>query len=472
MGFCPNCGHKFEEGTAFCQECGENVSDLQQPVPVQTRTATVTKKSKTALLVGLASGVLLLSVGGYYVVNGGLPFLSLSSSVQESTRVDSESASTSVSMKTARISENLPSVASVSAQSEAASESAATSSVAVSNQAQHSTVIIKAAEGVTSSTASVIANTSSASETTAAPATNAASETTAAPATNVVTESATPATSTPAETVVAATYDAQRIQGLFNQSMGTVGGRHSLYFQELTNEAGQVVASEPIIIEDTQIRSASVIKLFVLGALYKEAEAGHLDLSREHRLAISDYVGGTGVVQNAPEGTPYTLQQLAEYMIVDSDNMAMNIIVDYVGFDRVNAFIKELGYTNTILQRKMLDTAAIEQGRENYTSAREVGDFMKRLYTKTLVTPSADAQMLAILSRQKDTEKLRYHIPAVGYSKSGQFDTYGIWSDVAIIETPKGAFVLASLSQDGDYSSKFAVTQQLGQLVYEDFINR
>lgn len=267
------------------------------------------------------------------------------------------------------------------------------------------------------------------------------------------------------------TFDNQKIAALFNLHFGSLSGQHSLYFRQITQSDGQIVQATPLAYNDIALRSASVIKLFVLGAIYQQAEQGNVSLDSIHVLKESDKVGGTGNIQNLASGTEYTLRYLAQEMIINSDNTAMNIIIDYIGFNAVNDFITNLGYSHSSINRKMLDTDALNRGIDNYITASEAGDMLYRLYTKDLVSPTADQEMLAILKQQNDKEHLEALLPSniTTYNKTGKYSTYGVRNDVAIIETEKGAYVLAVISQDGNESDQINAMQQFGLDVFNVF---
>lgn len=263
------------------------------------------------------------------------------------------------------------------------------------------------------------------------------------------------------------TFDVAPVRQAFESVFGQLKGQHSLYFQDLRHQQSQA-----LVIGDTAMRSASTIKVLILATLYDEVAKGHLALTDSHTLSGEEIVGGTGNLQTKPAGSTYTLQELAQEMIVMSDNTATNILIDYLGMEKVNTFIARQGYTQTRLSRKMLDMAALEAGEDNYISVKEVGDLMAKLYRRQLVNPQADREMLQILKQQQDRSNLLANLPSgtTGYSKSGQFAEYGVRHDVAIIETPKGAFVLAVLSQDGEDSAQQQALQQFGQAVYQLFV--
>ena len=67
-------------------------------------------------------------------------------------------------------------------------------------------------------------------------------------------------------------------------------------------------------------------------------------------------------------------------MITESDNTAANLLIDRLGMDRINSYMQSHGYTHGVLRRKMMDTEAMREGRENLTSTRDVALLFKRLY--------------------------------------------------------------------------------------------
>ena len=53
-------------------------------------------------------------------------------------------------------------------------------------------------------------------------------------------------------------------------------------------------------------------------------------------------------------------------MIIHSDNTATNLMIDRLGMDRVNRYLKEHGYKDTTLRRKMMDFDAAKKRRRKH----------------------------------------------------------------------------------------------------------
>ena len=156
-----------------------------------------------------------------------------------------------------------------------------------------------------------------------------------------------------------------------------------------------------------KFRSASMIKVFILATAMEKVENGTLQLNQPLTIDAHNKVGGAGILVGYPTGTQLSLEEVLTDMIIHSDNTATNMMIDLLGMDTINEYIKRNGYTDTILQRKMMDF----NGRENYTSAQDLGNFFLKLYKNKVVSPASDQIMINILLGQHDTECLNTACP-------------------------------------------------------------
>ena len=119
-----------------------------------------------------------------------------------------------------------------------------------------------------------------------------------------------------------------------------------------------------------------------------------------------------------------------------------------------------------------MDTAALADGIDNETSAQDMGQTLKKLYNRELVSKTADDEMLNILANNQNHTKLPALLPSQAkvYNKTGEFGDYGVQNDAAIIANDKGAFVVVVLSQDGSEKQQVASMNQLGSALYRDIL--
>ncbi len=172
--------------------------------------------------------------------------------------------------------------------------------------------------------------------------------------------------------------------------------------------SGRSFALQP----DAVFPQASSIKIPILLALLEQAQQGRLRL--EERVAIRQQVrvGGSGVLQDFSDGgSEISLHDLAVLMIVLSDNTATNLLLDRIGLDAVNAFLRRQGLEQTRLQRRMMDTEAEHNGRENLATPREMALLLERLYRSQILDGRHTELALRILEADKATP-LRAGIPA------------------------------------------------------------
>lgn len=259
-----------------------------------------------------------------------------------------------------------------------------------------------------------------------------------------------------------------KVESIYNTLFHSLEGEFSLYYQALDDST-----SKPLVLNDQKIRSASVIKLFVLASLFDQVEKGLINLTDTYVLKAEDKVGGTGDLQNMAEGSEFTIQELAEKMIIISDNSATNILIERLGgVTDVQTLITQLGYPNCQLNRLMVDMEALANGQDNYVEAKEVGDLLAKIYRRQLISKTASEQMLAILKQQSDRRMLAQNLTSdtIYYGKTGNFEEYGVQNDAAIIETKKGAFVLVCLSQNGQKDQQLNALNQLGGKVTTQFV--
>ena len=194
-----------------------------------------------------------------------------------------------------------------------------------------------------------------------------------------------------------------------------------------------------------KMKSASVIKLFIMEYAYNFME--------KEQINSETVISGR------------KLMNLIEKMITVSDNDATNLLIDYFTKEKLNEFFKECGYSDTILERRMLDKAAVERGEENYTSVNDVMNFLDKLYEGR--NDKNFSEMLSIMKRQQISTKLRRDMPSGVEiaSKSGELSD--VQNDVGIVFSEKGDYAIVILSQGGDVQKAQNAMAKTCKVIYE-----
>lgn len=222
------------------------------------------------------------------------------------------------------------------------------------------------------------------------------------------------------------------------------------------------------LVNPRRMRSASLIKIFIMAEAFRLAVAGELDLTDTVTIKAADRVGGAGALEHAVPGTVKSLRELIEVMIVESDNTATNLVIDRLGLEGVNTLAGRLDCRDTVLRRKMMDFAAAGAGRENYTSPTDVTAVLARLYHRECVSPAADEAMLAILLRQEDHCKIPLLLPAgvAVACKSGELE--GAEHDAGIVYGARRHYCLTVMSDElPDAERGRAAIARLARAVYD-----
>ena len=199
-----------------------------------------------------------------------------------------------------------------------------------------------------------------------------------------------------------------------------------------------------------KLKSASLIKLFICEYVFC--------LEKEGELSFDAIIKG------------YTVSSLIENMITISDNNATNILIDYLGFDKINEFIISKGYTKTTLERKMLDTKAQKEGRENYTSADDVLGFLDNLYSNK--DEKINDSILSIMKRQKVSTKIRKYLlkDTIIANKTGELsDTQ---NDAGIVFSPYGDFSLVFITNGANSHDAIDMIAKSAKDIYTYKINQ
>ena len=112
--------------------------------------------------------------------------------------------------------------------------------------------------------------------------------------------------------------------------------------------------------------------------------------------------------------------------------------------DSVNRLLSELGFTKTRLQRRMLDSTAAAEDRENISTPLEMARLMELLYRGKAVDAGASKQMTEILKLVE--ADFRKSIPARVSVASKPGAVPGVKAETGIIFLDKRPFVLSVMS--------------------------
>ena len=181
--------------------------------------------------------------------------------------------------------------------------------------------------------------------------------------------------------------------------------------------------TELSIDSDKNFHAASTMKVPVMIELFRQAETGKLKLDdplpiRNEFHSIVDgsvYQLSVGDDSDAEVykaiGKTMTLRELCEAMITVSSNFAANLLIERVGAGNVRKTVSRLGADGMVVLRGVEDQKAFDKGLSNATTARALAVLMQKLAQGKAVNATADAEMVAILKRQKFRDAIPSGVP-------------------------------------------------------------
>lgn len=214
--------------------------------------------------------------------------------------------------------------------------------------------------------------------------------------------------------------------------------------------------------------SASMIKIPIMYEIMRQAAAGLLNLDEPLIVKDEFRTGGAGILKELRPGISMTIRELVTLMIIVSDNIATNMLIQLLSMDQINSTMKDLGLQSTVLRRKMMDFAAARTGKENETSATDLTLLFAAIYDHVGLPPNYGALMLDILKRQQIKDKLPFYWPeeTMIAHKTGTLPE--VEHDGGILFLPGGPYIICILTADLAANVQgLQMVANLGKVIYE-----
>lgn len=253
-------------------------------------------------------------------------------------------------------------------------------------------------------------------------------------------------TETETEVIVESPTFANSLEPTLREMLASYEGEWSVYVKHLKSQ-------ETISINEEPMDSASLIKLYIMGAVMEQVHFGEMEMSD-------------------------TIQDLLDEMITVSDNEASNELERRLvesgnhkeGMEKVNDFIRRYGFSHTIQNNGLEDTSLWYTEESNKTSAKDCGRLLELIYRGEFVSHLASRYMEDLLLHQTIQYKI---VTAVSddvtvANKTGEMD--GVENDCSIIFSPGGDYIFCILSNNVSEDDAIDHIREMTKVIY-DFIN-
>jgi len=205
---------------------------------------------------------------------------------------------------------------------------------------------------------------------------------------------------------------------------------------------------------DELFHAASTMKVPVMAEVFRQAGEG--------RFAVGDTIPVSTTFASMIDGSPYecggskavmeyvgkgaTILFLTEQMMVVSDNLATNLLIQLLTAQKVTATFRRLGATRSFVLRGVMDEEAYQAGLSNRVTPDDLNALLQSIEEGRAGTPEATAEMKRILLAQEFNDMIPAQLPEgvrVGH-KTGSITR--IFHDTAIVYAPEGTYYLTILT--------------------------
>ena len=180
-------------------------------------------------------------------------------------------------------------------------------------------------------------------------------------------------------------------------------------------------------VNDHQMQAASLIKLYIMGAVYEQYDS-----------LIQQY-GQSSVDSNL------------QSMITVSDNDAANTLTSYLGggdgtagMEAVNSYCTSNGYNSTHMGRLLLQSNEYD---DNYTSVSDCGRFLKNVYEENKAGDTKAQAQFSLLAAQQRRNKIPAQMPAGVSVANKTGELADVENDAGIIYNTDHDVVIVMMSE-------------------------
>lgn len=237
------------------------------------------------------------------------------------------------------------------------------------------------------------------------------------------------------------------IEKLIKDSIVNFEGKVAVYYDDLN---GNVLK----INEKEKYNAASCIKIFILIELFNQLCNGTIDRNVELTYEDKHYVNGSGVMRYLSKGIKLPILDIATLMMIISDNVATNMLIDFLGIDKVNKAIEKVGCKDTKLYSKF---KSVENEVFSETTAYDYYLVWKKLNNYELFNKNITQEIIDIIKNQKYHEMIGDGIDEIYkkgknafikyiVTKSGKYQS--VRNDGGIVSTKYGNYILTIFIKD------------------------
>lgn len=232
--------------------------------------------------------------------------------------------------------------------------------------------------------------------------------------------------------------------------------------QKAENDLKEIIASSPSLTGlmaidltsgetiginfDGVFTQASAIKIPILMEVYKQAHEKKFALTDIKPLQPINTVAGSGILNVMTDPVNLSIRNYCMLMIGLSDNSATNTLIELVGMKNVTNTMLSLGFSNTRLQRKMIDQPASLRNEENISTPAEAAKLLKLLFDGKFIDAATSNEIVSILQKNPiENSKIAVGVPVnvkIAFKTGGMGGVSTEWAIVYLKNRPYAIAVM------------------------------
>jgi len=230
-------------------------------------------------------------------------------------------------------------------------------------------------------------------------------------------------------------------------------GQYGVYYYDLTT--GQEFGID----DEDQYTAASTEKIPINLCLYTGIESGAVNPEDTLTYLQEDYEGGTGGIQYEKVGTQYTIEELSRLSIVDSDNVAANMLIRFLGMQNIKDYMRQVG-------------GQVVVDNQNVSSPRDMGLYMKLVYEFSENNGALGNELMNnFLSPDLYNDRLPALLPKSVKVAHKIGNEVGAIDDVGIVFAAK-PYIVAVMSTGVNEAEAPAVIANISKMIYDSVGNQ
>jgi len=223
----------------------------------------------------------------------------------------------------------------------------------------------------------------------------------------------------------------------------------SIYFETLNSGANIQINN------DTRYYPASLVKLPAAMVVMKKIEKGQWHLDNRLVLLDQDKDSRFGMLYKQPVGTSFSIEELLQALLLQSDDTAHHIIMRNLSEDELNDLKNNTGLNDLFNEKGEI-------------SAKEYSRMFRSLYESSYLERASSQQILQWLSQTPFNDMLASGLPkgTIFAHKIGEDDVNKNYLDSGIVYLPNRPYMLTVMIKQHDQNKANDIMRQISHATY------